>query len=80
MISYFYLEKDLSGMDAQTAALVVAFVKFVLSAEGQDVRALAGAAGADPADCWPILCHLAANGRAARVGGNDPAEARFRGA
>ena len=36
MISYFYLEKDLSGMDAQTAALVVAFVKFVLSAEGQE--------------------------------------------
>ena len=36
MISYFYLEKDLSGMDAQTAALVVAFVKFVLSEEGQE--------------------------------------------
>ena len=36
MISYFYLEKDLSGMDAQTAALVVAFIKFVLSAEGQE--------------------------------------------
>merc|ERR1719353_2203730 len=36
MISYFYLEKDPSGMDAQTAALVVAFVKFVLSAEGQE--------------------------------------------
>ena len=36
MISYFYLEKDLSAMDAQTAALVVAFIKFVLSAEGQE--------------------------------------------
>ena len=35
MISYFYLEKDLSGMDAQSAALLMAFVKFVLSAEGQ---------------------------------------------
>ena len=35
MISYFYLEKDLSGMDAQSAALLMAFVKFVLSEEGQ---------------------------------------------
>merc|ERR1740130_279420 len=35
MISYFYLEKDLSSMDAQSAALLVAFVKFVLSEEGQ---------------------------------------------
>ena len=35
MISYFYLEKDLSGMDAQSAALLMAFVKFVLSTEGQ---------------------------------------------
>ena len=35
MISYFYLEKDLSSMDAQSAALLMAFVKFVLSAEGQ---------------------------------------------
>ena len=35
MISYFYLEKDLSSMDAQTAALLMAFVKFVLSEEGQ---------------------------------------------
>ena len=35
MISYFYLEKDLSGMDAKTAALLMAFVKFVLSEEGQ---------------------------------------------
>ena len=36
MISYFYLEKELSAMDAQSAALVVAFIKFVLSAEGQE--------------------------------------------
>ena len=35
MISYFYLEKDLSGMDAQSAALLMAFVNFVLSEEGQ---------------------------------------------
>ena len=35
MISYFYLEQDLSGMDAQTAALLLAFVQFVLSDEGQ---------------------------------------------
>jgi len=35
MISYFYLEKDMSGMDAQTAALLMAFVKLVLSDEGQ---------------------------------------------
>jgi hypothetical protein len=35
MISYFYLEKDLSTMDAQSAALLMAFVNFVLSEEGQ---------------------------------------------
>ena len=35
MISYFYLEKDLSAMDPQTAALLLAFVNFVLSDEGQ---------------------------------------------
>jgi glucose-6-phosphate isomerase len=50
----------------------------VLGPEARDVRALAAAAGEDPADCWPILCHLAANGRARRIGPPDPRTARFR--
>ena len=37
MISYFYIEKDLSGMDPETAALLMAFVKMVLSEEGQSL-------------------------------------------
>ena len=35
MISYFYLAKDLSAMDAGRAALLLAFVRYILSAEGQ---------------------------------------------
>jgi len=35
MISYFYVNKDLSTMDAGAAALLVAFITFIMSAEGQ---------------------------------------------
>jgi len=35
MISYFYINKDLSGMNAQSASVLMAFVKFILSDEGQ---------------------------------------------
>ena len=35
MISYLYLDKDLSGMDASSAALLMAFVRMLLSEEGQ---------------------------------------------
>jgi glucose-6-phosphate isomerase len=49
-----------------------------LSREGQDVRALAAKVGADPADCWPVLRHLAANrADVAVVQGHDPAGARY---
>uniref|UniRef100_A0A7S0NSE7 PBP domain-containing protein n=1 Tax=Calcidiscus leptoporus TaxID=127549 RepID=A0A7S0NSE7_9EUKA len=37
MISYFYLEKDLSYKDADVVSLMMAFVNFVLSAEGQEI-------------------------------------------
>jgi len=37
LISYFYINKDLSSMDPQTAALLMYFVNFVLSTEGQDL-------------------------------------------
>merc|ERR1719378_1794091 len=37
MISYLYLDKDLSGMDASSAALLMAFVRMLLSEEGQDL-------------------------------------------
>jgi ABC-type phosphate transport system substrate-binding protein len=35
MISYFYIEKDLSAMDDVTAGLLLYFVRFILSEEGQ---------------------------------------------
>jgi hypothetical protein len=43
------------------------------------VRSLAAKVGADPADCWPILQHLAAN-RSQVVGSHahDPERATFR--
>lgn len=37
MISYFYLEKDMSSYDPVTAALVMYFVRFILSEEGQSM-------------------------------------------
>jgi glucose-6-phosphate isomerase len=49
-----------------------------LGAEAQDLKALAAKVGADPADCWPILQHLAANRPEIAVArGHDPAAARF---
>jgi glucose-6-phosphate isomerase len=49
-----------------------------LSAEGQGVQALAQKAGADAADCWPILQHLAANRPEVHVvHGHDPERALF---
>jgi len=50
-----------------------------LGSEGLDVRALAATVSADPADCWPILQHLAANRpEVVVVQRHDPALARFR--
>ncbi len=49
-----------------------------LGASPVDVRAVAAAVGADPADCWPILQHLAANRPEVAVTyGHDPIAARF---
>jgi glucose-6-phosphate isomerase len=49
-----------------------------LGAEPQDVRALAAKVGADAADCWPLLCHLAANRpEVVVVQGHAPERARF---
>ncbi len=46
--------------------------------EPRDVETLAAAVGADPADCWPILLHLAVNRRDVRCAHRDePARARF---
>lgn len=50
-----------------------------LTGDGQDVRTLAAKVGADAADCWPILRHLAANRPDVAVAhGHDPLAARFR--
>jgi glucose-6-phosphate isomerase len=70
------------GVEAgkKAAAAVLALQRRLhqaLGAEGRDVRALAQAVDADAADCWPILCHLAANGRARRRGPPDPLAATF---
>ncbi len=49
-----------------------------LGSTPQDVRALAAKAGADAADCWPILQHLAANRPEVHgVRAHDPAQAMF---
>ncbi len=70
------------GVEAgkKAAALVLARQKKLhaaLSGDARTAAAIAAAVGEDPADCWPILCHLAANGRARRVGAPDPKTARF---
>ena len=50
-----------------------------LGTEALEVRELAAKVGADPADCWPILQHLAANRTGVMaVQGYDPVRARFR--
>ena len=71
------------GVEAgkKAAAAVIELQRKLMAAvttEALDVRALAKAVDADPADCWPILCHLAANGRLLRTGTPDPDAARFR--
>ena len=49
-----------------------------VSADGQTAAALAEKVAADPADCWPILQHLAANRADVHVvRGHEPAEATF---
>ena len=35
LFSYFYLDRDLTSMDRLSASVLIAFVKFILSAEGQ---------------------------------------------
>lgn len=70
------------GVEAgkKAAALVLARqrqLQAALSSTPATVRELADAIGADAADCWPILCHLAANERARRRGAPDPRTARF---
>ena len=37
MISYFYLDPDMTAMDPDTAAILLFFVKFVIGAEGQAI-------------------------------------------
>ncbi|GDY02002.1 glucose-6-phosphate isomerase [Planctomycetota bacterium] len=73
---------DQPGVEAgkKAAAEVLTLQKklhLVLTDEMRDVRSLAKSVGADPADCWPILCHLAANNRAHRIGEPDPRLAKF---
>jgi glucose-6-phosphate isomerase len=71
------------GVEAgkKAAARVLELQKKLHAALGtapQDVRALAAKVGADPADCWPVLQHLAANRPEVRVvAGHDPSSARF---
>jgi len=70
------------GVEAgkKAAALVLARQRKVQGALTSDARTasqIAVAIGEDAADCWPILCHLAANGRARRIGAPDPKAARF---
>ena len=49
-----------------------------LDSEGRGVAALAAAVGADPADCWPILLHLAVNRSDVRCTRREsPADAAF---
>ena len=58
--------------------MVVSGLLAAITDEPRDVVALAAAVGADPADCWPILLHLAVNRRDVRCAHRDePARARF---
>ncbi|HEB53896.1 MAG TPA: glucose-6-phosphate isomerase, partial [bacterium] len=71
------------GVEAgkRAAAEVLALQAKLLAAlddAAQDCRALAAKVDADPADCWPILQHLAANrADVAVVRGHDPRQATF---
>ena len=72
------------GVEAgkKAAAVVLALQQKLLAALGpapQDVRTLAAKVAADPADCWPILQHLAANRPEVHaVRAHEPAVATFR--
>ena len=71
------------GVEAgkKAAERVLQLQRRLLAALGtreEGVEALAARIGADPADCWPILAHLAANDRVQAVHGRDPLAARFR--
>jgi glucose-6-phosphate isomerase len=49
-----------------------------ITTDAQSVIALAAKVSADPADCWPILQHLAANRSHVHVvRGHEPADATF---
>jgi len=71
------------GVEAgkKAAAKVLELQKKLHAALGSEpvgVRELAAKAGADPADCWPILQHLAANRRdVVGVAVHEPGRARF---
>jgi glucose-6-phosphate isomerase len=70
------------GVEAgkKAAALVLSRQKKVqgaLTADARTAQQIAASIGEDATDCWPILCHLAANGRARRLGAPDPKLARF---
>jgi glucose-6-phosphate isomerase len=71
------------GVEAgkKAAAQVLELQKKLLTAltgEGLDLKALATKVGADAADCWPVLQHLAANRPEIHVArGHDPATAVF---
>jgi glucose-6-phosphate isomerase len=74
---------DQPGVEAgkKAAATVLALQRklaVILGQHPRSVTELAALAGADPADCWPILCHLAANRPDVRRSGPpDPEQARF---
>ncbi|HEX6810933.1 MAG TPA: glucose-6-phosphate isomerase [Planctomycetota bacterium] len=71
------------GVEAgkKAAALVLELQKKLLAAlsgEGLGVKELAAKIGADAADCWPVLQHLAANRPEVHAAhAHDPAAARF---
>ena len=74
------------GVEAgkKAAAVVLALQARLYAALGssngtdRDVLTLAAEVGADPADCWPILQHLAANRSDVHcIAGHDPAAATF---
>lgn len=72
------------GVEAgkKAAAKVLELQKKLVAALGsapQDVRTLAARVGADAADCWPVLQHLAANRPEVHVlRGHEPQLATFR--
>lgn len=68
-----------AGKKAATAVLALqGKLLAALTEQGQTVRALAALVGADAADCWPILQHLATNRPSVRARSmHDPEAAQF---